>query len=191
MLDGNGTRSILYNRRRILRSALGTSQALIPSGGAVGRNYKGNPYPFRASSHFIFLAGKPVCDAYFLSCPNGDKLFVAPQESSDIVWHGHQATLESLASDLSIPVLPLDQLPQALRDDCLTLMSDHLYTRMQQHKLLSRKTSTHDPKLAQAMVETRICQDELALGTTTGDHSACGFDACKSAEFHEAWDDGK
>ena len=91
LLDGHLT--ALENRRSQLRSHLGESQALIPSGQSLGRNYAGNPFPFRASSHFLFLAGKSLENAFFLSCPSGDALFIEPQSNADILWHGKHETL--------------------------------------------------------------------------------------------------
>ena len=157
----------LRKRRSELRSQLGHCQALFPSGSALGRNYAGNPFPFRASSHFLFLVGQSIEDAFFLSCPNGDTLFVEPQGSDDVLWHGKRASLSELSNLLELTVQPLNKLTNRIQDSCLTLAANHLETRALQASYLNRPISGHDTGLAKAMTAIRLSHDEHAIARLT------------------------
>jgi len=47
-------------RRGRLAAALGNRPALVAAGTPRPRNYAANLYPFRASSHFLYLFGVPL-----------------------------------------------------------------------------------------------------------------------------------
>ena len=165
LLDGHLT--ALSKRRSQLRSQLGARQALIPSGRSIGRNYAGNPFPFRASSHFLFLAGQSLENAFFLSCADGDALFMDPQTDADIMWHGRHHSLDELSDLLDLPVHPLSLLSQRLMTSCVTLAATHQEIRDDQSRYLGRPITQHDLVLAKALTVVRLRHDEYAIARLT------------------------
>mgnify|MGYP000132336077 CR=1 FL=1 len=84
-------------RRMRLAEALDGHAALIASGGLRPRNYKANTFPYRANSHFLYLVGMPLPDAFLLVHGTEHTLFVMPPSDDDALWHGPQPGLDHLA----------------------------------------------------------------------------------------------
>jgi len=68
--------------------ALGDTPVLITAGTAPSRNYPANQYPFRASSHFLYLAGLQLPGASLLLHDGYSRLYVPPPAPDDALWHG-------------------------------------------------------------------------------------------------------
>ncbi|HEX5099797.1 MAG TPA: aminopeptidase P N-terminal domain-containing protein, partial [Polyangiaceae bacterium] len=64
----------LQARRERLASKL-DGPALLVSGLARARNYRGNRYPFRAESHFLYFVGRPLEGAALLLTRAGATLY--------------------------------------------------------------------------------------------------------------------
>jgi Xaa-Pro aminopeptidase len=159
--------SCLQTRRLRLQAQLDGRQALVFSGGYLGRNYAGNPFAFRASSHFLYFVGVGLPNACFLSSPTGDILFLEPQSAGDILWHGQKPTLEELSVKLGLMVKPLSSLSEWSVNDALTIPGVNAETRGVQTHLLGRcieqRISGADLGLAAAIVEQRMIHDEYSL----------------------------
>ena len=56
----------LSHRRTELSRRLGGAPILVSAGRAPSRNYPANRYPFRASSHFLYLVGEAMPGAALL-----------------------------------------------------------------------------------------------------------------------------
>src|SRR5512139_2933752 len=117
-------------RRDQLREALHGAPALIPAGAPVGRNYPANPYPFRASSHFLYLVGLPLEGAFLLLRERGATLFLPEAPEDDALWHGPRPGAAELAALTGTNVRPRAALHDALADlEAATLPAPDLATR--------------------------------------------------------------
>ncbi|MEO1269500.1 MAG: aminopeptidase P N-terminal domain-containing protein, partial [Myxococcota bacterium] len=110
------TQAALDVRRSALQEALGGRPALLAAGRSRPRAYAGQPYPFRAASHFRYLAGAAIEDAALLLTQEETRLFVRPPRPDDALWHGPEPTLDELGALLRCRVLPLSALDDALSD---------------------------------------------------------------------------
>lgn len=158
----------VYRARRLrLAEHLDALPALIPAGAAPARNYLAARYPFRASSHFLYLIGLPL-EAAFALC-DGDQctLFVEPRGADDALWHGPEPDLEQLAEPCA--VRPLASLSDQIAGrPVATLPAPDPITRARQAALLGREV-THDrfadddARLADAMIALRLVHDGPAI----------------------------
>lgn len=79
---------LFHKRRERFFSLLKELPVLIQAGARVARNYPANPYPFRASSHFLYLTGLSIPRAALLLHHHTSVLFVEPAAEDDALWHG-------------------------------------------------------------------------------------------------------
>lgn len=157
-------------RRDRLAGQLGQRPALIAAGTPRPRNYAANTFPFRATSHFLYLFGLPLRGGYGLWDGQAWTLFVPAPAPDDALWHGPEPTLDELAATLRCPVRATDELPAALAGrDAATLPAPDLETCAALAALLKRPVQPGqigelDGPLADAMIELRLCHDEHAIG---------------------------
>ena len=173
-------------RRSALAARLGPRPALIAAGGARPRNYAANSYPFRASSHFLYLFGIAERDAFGLWDGASWTLYLAPRTSDDALWEGPRPALEDIAAATACAVRPLPEVDAAVRAHAAvaTLPAADLETRDEQARLLRREVragllATADDALADAMIELRLRHDagaqaelRLAAEATAAAHHA-------------------
>ena len=156
-------------RRRRLAALLGDTPALIPAGGPVSRNYPAELYPYRASSHFLYLVGLSLPNAMILLEGDRCTLFVPKPAPDDALWHGAVPGADELAEATGCRVRFVEDLSDALGGkDVTTLPAPDTTTRMRQCALLGREVvpgqlSERDQTLARAMVQLRLVHDEAAL----------------------------
>ena len=81
--------------------------ALVEAGRAISRNYAANQYPFRASSHFLYLVGAPIEGAKLLLRNGNWTLYVPAPPPGDELWHGAAPSLTELGSRLELDVQPM------------------------------------------------------------------------------------
>lgn len=140
--------------------------ALFAAGRPIGRNYPGNPYPFRASSHFLYFVGKGLEGAYALVEKERTRVFVATPDADDALWHGPQPSIEELGRFLGCEVAPLETLPDALAKSrpVATIPAPDAVTRKEQASFLGRgfERSGSDAELEHAVVALRSVHDEAA-----------------------------
>ena len=143
-----------------------TGAALFAAGRSVGRNYPGNPYPFRASSHFLYFVGQSLEGAYALVDKNGTQVFIETPDEDDALWHGTRPSAAELTHALGCEVAPLEALPEALQrvSNVATIPSPDAVTRDEQAKLLRRalERSGDDARLERAVVALRSVHDTSA-----------------------------
>ena len=128
-------------RRRILLGHLGPNAGplAIHSGQPQSRNYPGNPYPFRASSAFLYLAGWNHPDVAVVLGHDSCVLYFDAPGVEDAVWEGPGPDLEALKSRYGFDeIRPRAELPHGLVDQ-----------------------SHHD--VVAAMVEMRLYHDVAAV----------------------------
>ena len=160
-------RAALVARRSRLAAALGGVPALFASGRPIGRNYPANPYPFRASSHFLYFAGAALEDAWLLLEGEEATLFLAPPAPDDALWHGPSPSREAIAEALAVRIRPLDELARTVagRNPTTVRVQDR-GTQMIQEALLARSLehpSERDELLLDAIIALRLVHDAAAI----------------------------
>ena len=164
------------SRRDRFAARVGGTPALIAAGAAPSRNYPAATYPFRASSHFLYLVGLPLPNAMLFFDGRQFRLFAPPPTTADALWHGPGLGLDDLASATGLDVQPLAELDRALgRDPVGTVSAPDAATRRRQSELLGRNVgdarseasagdgTTVDRALASALVELRLHHDDAAV----------------------------
>lgn len=139
--------------------------ALFSAGYAPPKNYAGNPFPFRASSHFLYFVGRPIEGAHCVVRDGEWTVFVDPPDDDDALWHGPAPSLAELAKQLGCAVRPKSELSAAARG-AATLAAPDLRTRAEQSSLLDRDVSNAsdaDGRLADAVIALRSVHDEAAI----------------------------
>jgi Xaa-Pro aminopeptidase len=173
----------LNQRRQRLGKTMNTP-AIFWSGRAPARNYPGSPYPFRANSHFLYLAGLPLENAA-IRVENGKlELYVDEGGPAAALWHGETPSRDAIAEAIGADAaFPLSELEGKSRD-AATIPVQDAYTQERQSKLLerpisARSLSENDLKLANAMIELRLIHDAFAIAqvreavaTTVAAHKA-------------------
>ncbi|MCS6856602.1 MAG: aminopeptidase P family protein [Sandaracinaceae bacterium] len=156
-------------RRQSLASKL-RSPALIFAGHAPPRNFPANTYPFRASSHFLYLVGMSIEGAAILVHPDGSStLFVPTPSPDDELWHGPSPSLETISSLLGIEAQPFEGLKGSFRKEAIASLPVHdEKTRLIQQELIGRIVSASslspiDEALADAIISLRLHHDEAAI----------------------------
>ncbi|AKF07635.1 aminopeptidase P family protein [Sandaracinus amylolyticus] len=159
----------LVARRARLSKALEGAPALIAAGAPSPRNYRANPWPYRAASHFLYLAGAPIPGAFLLLEGDAATLFVETPDDDDELWHGPSASLADLAAAVGCAVRDASDLPRVLAGRRVaTLPAIDAPTRERQSDLLGRPVrygalAEDDAALADAMIALRLVHDEAAI----------------------------
>jgi len=149
-------------RRQRLAEALGGKAAWIPAGAPVSRNYPAAQYPYRASSHFLYLTGASVPGGSLLLEGEDATLFVEPPAEDDALWHGETPGLEAMAAATGLKVKPMTELRPPT--GTLTLAAPDLATRQAQTERLGRAPGEAiDAPLLDAMVTLRAIHDAHAI----------------------------
>lgn len=105
----------------------------IDAGTAPPRNYAANAYPFRASSHFLYLVGAPL-EGATLWLADGKATIYAPKlPDDDALWHGARPDAAALGDMLGCPVRPLDHLPQGAATPADATLADALIASRMVH----------------------------------------------------------
>ncbi|HEY9879869.1 MAG TPA: aminopeptidase P family protein [Leptolyngbyaceae cyanobacterium] len=139
------------------------------SGRPSSRNFPANVYPFRANSHFLYFAGVPLQNAAIRL--EGDRLtlFVDEATPEEALWHGPSATRDELAQKIGADAAyPLSELQHQV-DGAATLPVLDAVTLVDQQALLGRavlpvaQSAGQDRRLAEAIVQVRLVQDEGAI----------------------------
>jgi Xaa-Pro aminopeptidase len=151
--------SALRRRRaalaKTLSTACGGKPLLCRAGRPPSRNYPDNVYEFRASSHFLYLAGLPLEGAALLLDGDRSTLFVHRTTEADALWHGESASPDALRQATGVDAVRyLDEL-QAF---CQRLPPPL--------ELPLRGSVADSPELealVDAMIELRLRHDEHAI----------------------------
>lgn len=157
----------VVRRRRRLAERLDGAAAVIFAGAPVPRNYRGNPFPFRASSHFLYLVGLPLEDAALVIDGDDHTLYVMAPDPSDELWHGPLPSLGAIGEATGCATRSLEELPAALAGrEVATVPAVDLATRATQEKLLGRAVDTPsdgDEGLVDALIALRLVHDDAAI----------------------------
>jgi Xaa-Pro aminopeptidase len=169
MLSSATSRDALEARRAKLAARLGPRPALIAAGLPRPRNYAANQYPFRASSHFLYLFGVPLRGA--VAGYDGDDFTIyLPEPYPDqALWEGPPPSFDDVAATTGCVVRPLARLPASVRGRAVaTLPAPDAETCLEQSRLLGREIrrgviDVLDAPLADAMIELRLQHDDAAI----------------------------
>jgi Xaa-Pro aminopeptidase len=172
-------------RRARLAAKLGNRPALIAAGLPRPRNYAANQYPFRASSHFLYLFGLPLRGAIAIYDGAAFTLYLPDPEPDQALWEGAPPTPEEIRDATGCAVRPLTQLPASVRGRAVaTLPAPDIETCLDQSRLLGRDVrrgviDALDAPLADAIIDLRLqhdddARDELraAAAATAAAHAA-------------------
>jgi Xaa-Pro aminopeptidase len=173
MLTSATSRDALEARRAKLAARLGNRPALIAAGLPRPRNYAANQYPFRASSHFLYLFGQPLRGA-FACYDGGDYTLYLPDPYPDqALWEGAPPSADEIAAATGCRVRPLARLAASVRGRAVaTLPAPDAETCFEQGRLLQREIrrgviDVLDAPLADAMIELRLRHDDAAVTELT------------------------
>jgi Xaa-Pro aminopeptidase len=161
-------------RRGRLAARLGSGggpavSALLASGTPRPRNYAANTFPFRATSHFLYLCGLPLRGAYLHFDGEGFTIYAPEPDPDAALWHGEEPGLGELAAVLGCPVKSVEALPAALAGrPTATLPAPDLETCEALAGLLGRSVrpgtlAPLDEPLADAMIDLRLAHDDAAV----------------------------
>ncbi|NEP01834.1 MAG: aminopeptidase P family protein [Symploca sp. SIO2E9] len=142
---------------------------ILWSGRSIARNFAANPYPFRASSHFLYFAGLPLENAAIRLQGTSLELFMDEAAANSKLWHGETPTREEMAQKIGADaVFNLSEL-QSHSDGAATVAVQDVTTYWQQTQILNRPVSPADGPtgidldLAKAIAAVRLCHDAGAL----------------------------
>ncbi|OYE00475.1 aminopeptidase P family protein [Nostoc sp. 'Peltigera membranacea cyanobiont' 232] len=142
---------------------------ILWSGSNSPRNFLANPFPFRASSHFLYFAGLPLSNAAIRLEAGKLELFMDDPSPSSALWHGEMPTRNEIAQKIGADVArPMAELESWL-EDAVTLAVQDAATWTQQSQLLNRWVLPQSPpqgidlELAKAIASIRLTHDEAAL----------------------------
>ncbi|MFO0659258.1 MAG: aminopeptidase P family protein [Polyangiaceae bacterium] len=172
-------------RERLLQHLVAPSQPnaradapaiLLASGSPRSRNYTAWTYPFRASSHVLYLTGYNHPGAALWMSEGKSTLFVPTPDEDHELWHGPlPSNVETLAATGVDAIRPIDELHSYVRRhaEIATLRPQEEKTAAWLTELLGRsiransgatiENGTADARLADAMIATRLIHDEAAI----------------------------
>jgi Xaa-Pro aminopeptidase len=172
-------------RRAQLAARLGNRPALIAAGLPRPRNYAANLYPYRASSHFLYLFGLPLRGAVTIYDGAAFTLYLPDAPPDQALWEGAPPSPDEISEATGCPVRPLARLPASVRGRAVaTLPAPDVETCQEQSRLLGRDIrrgviDVLDAPLADAIIELRLHHDDaaraelrLAAAATAAAHAA-------------------
>jgi len=167
--EAGRARAAHETRRTRLAALLGKRPALIAAGLPRPRNYAANLYPYRASSHFLYLFGLPLRGAVAVYDGADFTLYLPEPQPDQALWEGAPPSFDDIAAATGCPVRPLARLPASVRGRAVaTLSAPDVETCLEQSRLLGREIrrgvlDVLDAPLADAMIELRLRHDAAAV----------------------------
>ncbi|MBM4362674.1 MAG: aminopeptidase P family protein [Deltaproteobacteria bacterium] len=161
-------RATFAERRAALDRLLPGPKVLL-SGLPRPRNFRNNPYPFRAESHFLYLIGESLVGAALLVDGDRTALYVEEPPPGDALWHGPRPSSRELGEELGLPVHRLSDL--AAGEGVATLPPQDEESAVLLSELLDRDVTPasgdevegRDAALADAMIALRLRHDAAAV----------------------------
>ncbi len=161
-------RACLSARRAKLSALTDGAACVVAAGRPQSRNFPANVYPFRASSHFLYLVGASLDGAVFVQVDGESTLYVHRDTPSDVLWHGPSVPLVSLEEQTACAVRYLDELDLNSIKGAMTLpvmdqATNSLLAAWVGREVSPNMISSVDEPLAQAMVSLRMVHDVWAI----------------------------
>ncbi|AUT04254.1 Xaa-Pro aminopeptidase [Nostoc sp. CENA543] len=142
---------------------------ILWSGHNSPRNFPANPYPFRASSHFLYFAGVPLPNAAIRLEAGKLELFMDDPEPSSALWHGELPKREEIAAIIGADVAKTLSELKHRGKDAASIPVQNYRTTLVQSQILQRQVSSpydlegRDRELAKAIATLRLTHDAGAL----------------------------
>ncbi|WP_427162951.1 aminopeptidase P family protein [Aliinostoc sp. HNIBRCY26] len=142
---------------------------ILWSGHNSPRNFPANPYPFRASSHFLYFAGLPLPHAAIRLEAGKLELFMDDPEPSSALWHGELPKREEIAAIIGADVAKTMSELKHRGKDAASIPVQNYRTTLVQSQILQRPVSSpydlegRDRELAKAIATLRLTHDAGAL----------------------------
>src|SRR5688572_7260480 len=163
------TSPAVFADRRTRLDRLFAGPKVFASGFARPRNFPGNPYPFRAESHFLYFAGARLEGALLAMSAGQSVLYADPPHEDDALWFGPSRGLAALEKRLEITVRPLDEFRAS--PDYATLPPQDATTANWLGSFLGRgieegtgdELQGIDAALADAVIAVRLRHDDAAI----------------------------
>jgi Xaa-Pro aminopeptidase len=169
ILKRDDTLAATLHERRQRLSQLVDFPVVLWSGVRSPRNYPANPFPFRASSHFLYFAGLPLENAAILLNGASLELFMDDASPSSTLWHGEMPKREEIVQIIGADAaFTLSELPSRATG-AATIAVQNTVIYAQQVEILNRSVApVHVPdgidrKLAQAIISLRLYHDPGAI----------------------------
>ncbi|MFP2926081.1 aminopeptidase P family protein [Pyxidicoccus sp. 3LG] len=169
MLPDISERAALVRRREHLARALGSAPAVLASSRPRPRNYAADQFPFRASSHFLYLFGLAAPDGLGFYDGQGWTLYLPEPGPDDALWDGAVPGFVEIQERTGCTVRSRAELPEALKGRAVaTLPTPDMETCVELAELLGREVRPGrllpvDEPLAEAMVALRLRHDDAAV----------------------------
>ncbi|MEQ9485707.1 aminopeptidase P family protein [Coleofasciculus sp. F4-SAH-05] len=155
--------------RRVRLAQLIDFPVILWAGQSCPRNFPANPFPFRASSHFLYFAGLPLEGAAIYLNNGRLELFLDEPSPASTLWHGEMPKREEIAQKIGADAaFPFSDLASRTANAATLAVQDRA-TYQQQEQLLNRCVNRAnspegiDRDLAKAIVSLRLCHDAEAL----------------------------
>lgn len=144
-------------RRSKLFALIKGLPVVVHAGLAPARNYQANPYPFRASSHFLYLTGLTHLPSAALALHDGKSvLFTDPITTEDELWDGPKPSWEELQAESGVDeIQPLSNLAPYLERMAAARRWGYLP--------LPPWSSPESVQAGQAIATLRLQHDEAAI----------------------------
>lgn len=156
-------------RHRLLSEKLKDISVLLFAGTSLSRNYPANTFPFRAQSHFIFLAGICPEGSVFVLHQGQGYLFVPECTLDDMIWSGAPENYDALSERTGCTVRCLTELSEFLKRIDIDKLASLPHSESSQNELLKNilgripsLENAADKSLASALIDMRLCADEDA-----------------------------
>ncbi|GAB4240941.1 MAG: aminopeptidase P family protein [Stanieria sp.] len=168
----NSLSTTLQQRRQKLAELI-DYPVILWSGESISRNFPANPFPFRASSHFLYFAGLPLEKAAIRLKQGKLTLYLddAPPEAT--LWHGQTPSRDEIAAMIGADrAYPLAELVHHTAH-AATIALQNCQTYQQQCQLLNRHLTPADAptgidlELTKAIITLRLSHDRSALTELT------------------------
>ncbi len=158
-------------RRLHLADLLPGIPVLLTSGCQRYKNYLGNPYPFRANSHYMYFGAPSDPDTALLLLNGEATLYRQPETDEDRLWHGGGSNESDLIESYELAAVKgLDQLCEDLAtlgvDEVLSVPQADLASNKFLERFLGRLPNLQedpDVDLVDALIECRLRHDEQAV----------------------------
>jgi Xaa-Pro aminopeptidase len=129
-------------QRRVKLAQLIDHPVILWSGNAVGRNFPANKLPFRASSHFLYLAGVSLQNAAIRLVAGELELFMDNPPPEATLWHGATPSRDDIGGMIGADrAYPFPELGSKTAGAATIAVQD-LATYQQQCQLLNRPVAS-------------------------------------------------
>jgi len=133
---------------------------VIWSGQAPARNFPANTYPFRANSHFLYFAGRPLANAAVLLHQGKMTLFWDDPTADDALWHGPEPSRDEMAEAIGAEATcPMAEISRHLLETVCLPGQAPIWQSLAE-ATWDAEASQH---LASALVQLRLCHDNYGL----------------------------